>query len=135
MTEEAFNDSFPNKCLTKSHVCFLACTELQDGKVFTDQTGRYPITPSSDNRSVFILYNYDTNFIFAEPLANSSAEQIKIAYSKIYNILTKAGQTPKLAHLDNECPKILKDFFADKTLQHKIVAPHNKRTNAAERAI
>jgi hypothetical protein len=38
------------------------------GKIFTDQTGRFPITSSRGNKYVMICYDYDPNNIIAEPL-------------------------------------------------------------------
>ena len=31
------------------------------GKIFTDQTGRFPIPSSTGNQYVFVLYDYDSN--------------------------------------------------------------------------
>jgi hypothetical protein len=38
------------------------------GQIYTDQTGRFPITSSRGNKYIMILYNYESNDILAEPL-------------------------------------------------------------------
>ena len=38
------------------------------GKVYTDQTGRFPVTSSKGTKYIFVLYSYDTNAILMEPL-------------------------------------------------------------------
>ena len=38
------------------------------GRVYTDQTGRFPVTSSSGHKYICILYAYDSNTILAEPI-------------------------------------------------------------------
>jgi len=61
----------------RTHQCFAATTEdSTSGKIFTDQTGRF-ISPSSNgNTQLFLLYDYDSNSIHAEPIKNRTATEI-----------------------------------------------------------
>ena len=63
----------------KTDYCYTATIECT-GQVFTDQTGRYPITSSTGNTQLLILYDYDSNSIHAEPMKNKSAKSILDAY-------------------------------------------------------
>jgi hypothetical protein len=58
-----------------------------------------------------ILYDYDTNAIFAEPLQNRRAASILTAYKTLHARLCAAGFRPKLQRLDNECSNLLKAFM------------------------
>jgi len=61
----------------KTHHCFAAYTDdPTTGKIFTDQTGRFVIPSSTGNTQIFILYDYDSNSIHAEPIKNHTAPKI-----------------------------------------------------------
>ena len=51
------------------------------GKVYTDPTGIFPITSQSGHIYCFVLYDYDSNTILAEPIKNRTDEEIVHAYS------------------------------------------------------
>ena len=53
----------------------------------------------------------------------------------IYQKLKKRGHAPKTFILDNEVSDTLVNAFEQNNLVYQKVPPHNKRTNAAERAI
>jgi hypothetical protein len=36
------------------------------GQIYTDQTGRFPVTSSGGNKYIMLLYNYDSNSIATE---------------------------------------------------------------------
>jgi hypothetical protein len=57
------------------------------GNIGLDQTGRFIVRSTSDNNYLFILYNYDSNLIQAEPIPNGKKESIKAAYKKIPRLL------------------------------------------------
>ena len=42
------------------------------GQIFSDQTGQLPRVYSRGNRSVMVLYDYDSNAILIEPLKNNT---------------------------------------------------------------
>jgi hypothetical protein len=37
-------------------------------KIYTDQTGRFPVISSKGNTYIMVLYEYDGNVILAEPI-------------------------------------------------------------------
>jgi hypothetical protein len=126
--------STPEPPGTKTHYCFAACLP-STGQIFTDQTGRF-ITPSSKgNNDIFLLYDYDSNYIHAEPMKNRTAPEILAAYQRTHRLLTNAGLRPLLQRLDNECSQPLKDFMKQEGVDYQLVPPHVHRRNAAERAI
>ena len=117
----------------KTHHAFVAVEEI--GKIYTDQTGAFPVLSSKGNRYIFVLYHYDTNAILTEPLKNRTANEILRAHDKLVQYLTKRGYVPKLHMLDNEVSKIVKEYDEENSIAFQLVPPHNHRRNAAERAI
>ena len=46
--------------------------------MFTDQTGKFPITSSKGSKYVMVLFAHDINAILAEPTKNRSQEEIML---------------------------------------------------------
>ena len=46
------------------------------GKVYTDQTERFPVTSSRGTKYICVLYAYDTKAILTEPLKDHSGKEI-----------------------------------------------------------
>jgi hypothetical protein len=76
------------------------CSFLEPtGQIYTDQTGRF-VTPSSNgNNFMMVCYDYDSNFIFAQPFQNRTAKCILDAYKVIHTRLCRAGLRPKKEHV------------------------------------
>ena len=55
---------------------FVFATVEQKGKIYTDQTGQFPVMSSKGNQYILILYEYDTNAILTEALQNHSATEM-----------------------------------------------------------
>ena len=82
-----------------------------EGKVFSDQTGRFPITSSRGNKYIMVMFVEDANAILAEPLKSRAERDIVNAMIKLHTYLTDRGFTPQTQILDNECPGALKQHF------------------------
>ena len=132
---ETTEDAFPTESpLDRSHACFAAMFE-PTGQIYSDQTGKF-VTPSSHgNNYIMVVYDYDSNHIFAEPFKNKSAESILTAYKTVHAKLCAAGLRPQLQRLDNECSDKLKEFMKEEKIDFQLVPPGSHRRNAAERAI
>jgi hypothetical protein len=128
------DDFHPASTEQKTHHCFATFME-PTGQIFTDQTGRF-VTPSGNgNQYLMILYDYDSNHIFAQPFKTRSAANILTAFKILHRRLCRAGCRPKLHRLDNECSTILKTYLTDEAIDYQLVPPGVHRRNAAERAI
>ncbi len=121
----------------KTHSCYAAVIDFEPTQeVFSDQTGKFPVTSISGNAYIFVLYDYDSNIIWGVPIKNRTAEVILQAYKECHAMLCKAGLRPKLCKLDNECSDILKNFLVnEQEMDLQKVPPHSHRRNKAERAI
>jgi len=105
------------------------------GTIYSDPTGRFITKSSQDNQYILVVYDADSNYIFAEPLPSRSAQQIVSAYDKIQSLLISRGITPYLHILDNEVSTLLKEYITSKGIKYQMVPPNQHRANAAERAI
>jgi hypothetical protein len=136
---EAQADSHPTQDVSilpgaKTHFLFATIHDAK-GQIYTDQPGRFLIASSSGNSYMLVLYDYDSNYIHAEPMPSRSKESILAAYKRATSILIKAGLRPKLQRLDNEASAILQEFMTEQEIDFQPVPPHIHRRNAAERAI
>ena len=116
-----------------TNVMFAAVERV--GKVYTDQTGRFPVISTDGYKYVLVMYVYDANAVLAEPLKNRTGGEITTAYKYLVEYLTIRGYKPQVHWLDNEASASLKNY--DKTLKidYQLVPPHMHRRNAAERGI
>jgi hypothetical protein len=106
------------------------------GKIYSDQTGRFPVMSSKGNQYIMIVYDYDSAAILAEPLKNRTKQELVRAYSKLHQHLTERGLKPQLQKLDNKCPAALKQFMRQVNVDFQLVPPYNHQQNDAdERAI
>ena len=118
----------------RTHLVYIIVLELT-GKVLSDQTGRFPVISNRGMKYIFLLYDYNSSTILAEPIKFRSATYILATYTKLHDILKARGLKPLLAILDNAFPTALKKFFHKNTLVLQLVYPHDHRRNTAEREI
>ena len=105
------------------------------GKIYTDQTGRFPITSSKGNKYILVEYHYDSNTIHAETLKTRTGLEFITSYHKLYSLLTNRGLKPSIHILENECTNVLIFFMREVNEKFQLVPPHNHRINSSEWAI
>jgi hypothetical protein len=134
---ESLDDTRPTE------MCFVSYLSKQDfnstfhtmkGKIYLDQTGRFPLTSARGNNYILLAYCYDLNAIIVEPIPTRKETELTKALERIYRRLQRAGVRPTMHVLDNECPAGVKHFLESQTTQFQRVPAHNHRRNAAGRA-
>ena len=105
------------------------------GKIFSDQTGPFLVPSISGNRYVFILYDYDSNHIFAVPIPIRTKEQLVKAYRSVVTLLQHRGLQPKLQRLDNEVSSLMRHEMDSFNVDYQLSPAGNHGRNAPERAI
>jgi hypothetical protein len=118
---------------TKTHHVYAVVVD--QGQLYTDLTGKFPVQSSKGNSYVMLCYIYDYNYIKVVPTKSRSASEWVKAYDTIHQELTVKGLKPKLQTLDNEALAPLKNFFTVKNIAYQLVPPHCHRRNDAERDI
>ena len=68
-------------------------------KIYTDQTGQFPVISSKGNKYIMVVFEADSNNIMAEPMKSIKASELTTVYAKIHKMLTSRGLKPKTPHL------------------------------------
>jgi hypothetical protein len=93
---------------TKTHLVYAVM--LDQGQLYTDLTGKFPVLSSKGNSYVVVCYIYDCNYVKVIPMKSRSASEWVKAYDTIHQELTVKGFKPKLQTLGNEASAALKNF-------------------------
>jgi hypothetical protein len=94
---------------TKTHLVYAVLVD--QGQLYTDLTGKFPVRSSKGNSYVMVCYVYDCNYVKVVPMKSRSASEWVKAYDHIHQELTAKGFKTKLQTLDNEASAALKHFF------------------------
>ena len=84
----------------RSHHVYTNITNL-DGKLYSNQIGRFPITSNCGNCYIVIIYAVDGNYIKAYPINSHHRSQILKSYDDVYAFLRVQGYQPQLHKMDN----------------------------------
>jgi hypothetical protein len=104
-------------------------------KIYSDQTGKFPVPSADGHNYIMICYAYDLNAILATPYQSKHKSKIVHAFDIVYQRLTMAGSAPRAHVLNNVCPVLVKQCITNQRSKYQLVPPHAHRCNAAERAI
>jgi hypothetical protein len=118
---------------SKTHLVYAVMVD--QGKLDTDLTGKFPVRSSKGNSYIMVCYIYDYNYVKFIPMKSRSASEWVNAYDTIHQELTVKGFKPKLQTIDNEASVALKNFSTANNVDYQLVPPHCHRRNSAERAI
>jgi hypothetical protein len=131
---EDFHPSVTSPPAERTHQIY-ASSQPVTRQIFSDPTGRF-LTPSSKGNSyLLVVYDYDSNMIFAEPMQSRTGTEYLKAYKHVHKTLCDHGLKPQLQKLDNEASKALLQFMHAEQVDYQLVPPNMHRRNAAERAI
>ena len=90
----------PEIITQRTHKVFLKVTDFSR-RIYTDQTGRFPVTSSRGYKYMIIAYDLDSNNILSETLESRTGLHIRDAYPKNRNLLCSRGLKPQMNVLDN----------------------------------
>lgn len=104
--------------------------------MYSNQTGRFPITSARGNKYIMVAVELDGNFIDAEPLKTRKAKDLTKAYQSIFRRWKSTGAIlPNWHILDNEAPEELKQAIHENKCRVELTPADMHRRNIAERAI
>jgi hypothetical protein len=124
---------FDNEPKVRTDIVSVKAIIQATGQIYTDQTGRFPISSSHGKKYIIILqYDYDSNAILAKPRKSKSEIKMVHAYTELYyDYLANRGPNPLLQELDNECPTGLQRFMSQNGVNYQLVpASHNSAKQA-----
>ena len=129
-------DIIPNDEPQSNNIfCYASLADKQQGKLYTDATGENPEMSLDGKQYCFVAYDYDTNYIFALPIANVQEKTIIKEFDKIFTKLTEKGHKPTFNVTDNQAVTPLQKYLRAKNCRWQFLEPANHRVNSAERAI
>ena len=103
--------------------------------IATDFPGRFPVTSARGHKYLFILHDYDTNFIYAVPIQSREGTELLHGFKACYKELLENGFRAKDIRCDNEISNIFTKHMELAELTYQLASPGNHRTNPAEQAI
>ena len=104
-------------------------------KIYTDQTGQFPVRSNRGFCYIMIFYLYDINAIIGDPLKNRSEGEMTTVYVKRMDYFKSKGYHPTLHWLDNEKVTGIQDYDRLNNIEYQFTPPNVHRSNSAERAI
>jgi hypothetical protein len=119
---------------TRTRIIYADC-HCTTGMVYTKPTGKFLVPSVSGNQYILVVYEYDSNYIHAEPMIDRTGPSIIAAYQRSIVFLQSRGFKPLLQRLDNEATGALHDFLIALDIDFQLAPPHVHRRNAAKRAI
>ena len=123
---DTFNDN-------QSQDHYLKIESMQ--KIYTDQTGRFPIALSNGYKYCFVSYAFDANTILVEPIKNRSVGELVRAHNTIIQFLKQKGYKSNMYYLYNEAPQSIKAYDTNNNIKYQLVPPFSHKRNAAKRSI
>ena len=66
----------------KFHQVYMTITEV-DGKLYLDQTGRFPVTSNRGNAYDALFFTFDGNYIKSYPLKSRKCSELLKAYDDV----------------------------------------------------
>jgi hypothetical protein len=106
---------------TKTHLVYAVVAD--QGQLYTDLTGKFPVQSRKGNSYVMLCYIYDCNYVKVVPMKSRSASDWVKAYGSIHQELRVKGFKPRLQTLDNEASTALKNFFTAQNINYQLVPP------------
>ena len=117
----------------RNHHVYMTITDL-DGKLYSNQTGRFPITSNRSNCYVVIFYAVDGNYIKAYPIKSYHRSQLLKAYDDVYAFLIVRGHQTQLQNMGNETSKDVENFIEEQQAKVQYTPSEIQHANIAERS-
>ena len=133
-TQETTTSAQPTSPTLRTNHVYAACLPIS-GQVYTDQSGKIFVTSASGMNYIFLLYDYDSNLVWAIAIPSRSKLQLLKAYKTAFALLQSRGLKPQLQRIDNECSKILKAYMAEQQVEYQLTPRGKHARNAAEKGI
>ena len=105
-------------------------------KLYTDDTGRFPVISRKGNQYIMVAYHCDSNAIMVVTFKTRKDKARTADYNTIMQRLKYRDMLVNLQILENEASKEYEILIKDKwNINYQLVPSHIHRQNAAERAI
>jgi hypothetical protein len=93
---------------------YLKVFDATNKLIFSDQTGKFPITSARGNKYIMVAVELDGNYIDCEPIQSRKAKSLTEGYQAIFQRWKATGVIcPNWHILDNEAPEELKQVIRE----------------------
>ena len=106
-----------------------------DQKIFTDQTGRFPLQSYQGNQYIMVLIRLVGISILVEAIQNRTPGEMIRAYQTLVDRLKECEIKPKLHILDNKCSIEFKKQMKTNNMKYQLVPPHNHMQNISQKVV
>ncbi|KAL7478778.1 hypothetical protein ACHAW6_004540 [Cyclotella cf. meneghiniana] len=119
----------------KTNMVFMTIAKAK-AQLFTNQTGRFPVTSNKGNNYIVLFYVVDANFIKSYSIKSCYRTHTPSSLATEPNFSRHTTKyRPKLHHLDNKTSKDVKDFITEQNAKHLFTPPNIHRTSIAKQMI
>jgi hypothetical protein len=128
---------FPTEeaCAIKDIFCFEALANANNGTMYTDLFGAFPVRLFKNMQYIFVACIYDLNAIIVHPMPSRTDASMIDTFTEVIAILRSRDYHPALIVMDNKCSKAVETHIRTKKMIIQLVSPLNHRVNVAKRAI
>jgi hypothetical protein len=110
-TQETTTSAQPTSPTLRTNHVYAACLPIS-GQVYTDQSGKIFVTSASGMNYIFLLYDYDSNLVWAIAIPSRSKLQLLKAYKTAFALLQSRGLKPQLQHISTmNAPRFSKHIW------------------------
>ena len=103
--------------------------------MYTDQTGKFPVTSYKGKQDVMVLHETGSNVILVEGLRNRTSGEMVATYQSLVDRLHEREIEPEMHILDNKISQEFKNAIKANQMKFQLVPPNDHRRNVAEKAI
>ena len=97
--------------------------------IATDLPGWHPVTSARGHKNIFLMVDYDSNYIHAVPIKSRKAVDLISGFEICYATLTSNGLTAEYVRLDNEMSNLLLTHIEDEALTYQLASPGDHYVN------
>ena len=109
--------------------------EEMDRKMYSDQTGKFPVKPYKGKQYGMVIFETTSNNILIEGVRNRTSGEMVATYQILVDRLKEGGFEPKIHMLDNKISQESKNAIKANQMTFQLVQPNDHRRNIAEKAI
>ena len=125
-----------NATKAKEWVIYIKTFNLKEEsglKIYTDQTGKFPVRSYRENQYIMVIVKMDRNIVLTELVKKRTSGGLVRFYQNL--VINSSRITPKLHILDNECSDDFKIAMKNNGMLYQLVSPCDNRWNITELAI
>ena len=127
---------FQSKLGVKHKEVYLMVFDASKKSMFSDQTGKFPITSARGYKYIMVAVELDGIYMNWKPIQSRKAKSLTKAYQAIFQHWKSTGVICLNWHmLNNKAPEELRQAICDNKCRVELTPADQHRQNAAKRAI